>query len=74
MSYLPDRTSSSRPAQKPFYEFQDVARRLRHRSCKNKLEVLETQILLSLIEEAPPAEMERLLQQWWQRKQLTVVS
>ena len=71
MSYLPDRTSSSRPAQKPFYEFQDVARRLRHRPCKNKL---ETQILLSLIEEAPPAEMERLLQQWWQRKQLTVVS
>lgn len=74
MSYLPDRTSSSLSPQKPFYEFQDVARRLRHRPCKNKLEALETQILLSFIEEAPPAEMERLLQQWWQRKQLSIVS
>ncbi|OCX72616.1 hypothetical protein [Acidithiobacillus thiooxidans] len=73
MSYSPDHTSSRSP-QKPVFEFQEVAQRLRRRPCKNSLEALETQILLSLIDEAPPAEMERLLQQWRQRKRLTVIS
>lgn len=70
MSDSPDHTSSRSP-QKPFFEFQEVAQRLRRRSCKNSL---EAQILLSFIDEAPPAEMERLLQQWRQRKRLTVIS